>query len=193
MPSSETTTTSPSQEATLHKRFNSMTPRERQQEMRRRHTSTDGAECLLSPHRTKGAVHFLLAPLISSPFWFPLSRTVGAFYFLYLCLSFIYSLQVFQPPPPPPPPPPVPLALTDSVQSVANRVGVNLAPTHKQQAAHPPHQPASIPAAQEHTHRRAQTFLTGRVRSETAAFFVCLKAVDVINTWSASPRCSAGF
>lgn len=171
-----------------------MTPRERQQEMRRRHTSTDGAECLLSPHRTKGAVHFLLAPLISSPsFWFPLSRTVGAFYFLYLCLSFIYSLQVFQPPPPPPPPPPVPLALTDSVQSVANRVGVNLAPTHKQQAAHPPHQPASIPAAQEHTHRRAQTFLTGRVRSETAAFFVCLKAVDVINTWSASPRCSAGF
>lgn len=42
--------------------------------------------------------------------------------------------------------PQVPVALPDSLHSVANGTRVNLAPTHKQHAAHPSYKPASIPA-----------------------------------------------
>lgn len=49
----------------------------------------------------------------------------------------------------------VPVILTESLQSVANRTHVNLAPTHKQKAAHPPHQPTSVPATQN-THFRGR-------------------------------------
>lgn len=81
--------------------------------------------------------------LLSPPFSFPVTRTAFSVskHIIYLLSSGIS--------PPVSLSPQVPVALTDSLQSVVSRACVNLAPTHKQHTAHPPHKPASIPTIED--------------------------------------------
>ena len=98
-------------------------------------------------HRPNDSLHFLCLCLLS-PLLFPLPlspelQTSLIFYIsAYHLFTLLWHLQCS---PPVSLSPQVPVALTDSLQSVANRTRVSLAPTHKQHAAHPPHQPTSIP------------------------------------------------
>lgn len=89
---------------------------------------------------------FFVCLISSLPFYILFSEQTDLFNFLHLLPSFIYSPLEFPGLASPLFPLNLPGVLKDFLQSAANRVRVILASHHKQYAAYPSCQPASIPA-----------------------------------------------
>lgn len=108
-----------------------------------------------------------------SSFFFPLSPELQTSLIFYISAYHLFTLLWrLQCSPPVSLSPQVPVALTDSLQSVANRTRVSLAPTHKQHAAHPPHQPTSIPMI-VNTQCRGRMFSLVSVLGLKSFFCIC--------------------